>query len=116
MEDTLIKTAFKEMKSKMPEKKGCPDDTDICRFVEGGMDEKASERIEKHLVSCPTCCDYVVSLNRVITFSEEENLPEVPPEKIRAVDQLLKEMSETFGQNFRRENQRMDYLLEGDEA
>ena len=90
MEDKLIKTAFKEMKRKMPTHKGCPDEADICRFVEGGMDEKASEGIEKHLVSCPTCCDYVVSLNRVINFSEEENLPEVPPEQIQAVDRLVK--------------------------
>ena len=84
MEDKLIKTAFKEMKSKMPTHKGCPDETDMCRFLEGGIDEKASERIEKHLLSCPACCDYVVSLSKVINFPEEENLPEVPPDKIMA--------------------------------
>ena len=90
MEDKLIKAAFKEMKSKMPTKNGCPDDADLCLFIEGGMDEKASELIEKHLISCPTCCDYVVSLNKVINFPEEENLPEVPQEQIRAVDRLVK--------------------------
>ena len=90
MEDKLIKTAFREMKSKMPTHKGCPDETDMCRFLEGGMDEKASERIEKHLLSCPPCCDYVVSLNKVINFPEGEHLPEVPPDKIRAVDRLVK--------------------------
>lgn len=94
MEDKLIKAALKEMKNKMPEKKGCPDDADICRFVEGGMDEKASELIEKHLISCPPCCDYVVSLNKVINFPEEEHLPEVPPAKIRAVDRLVNEKGE----------------------
>ena len=90
MEDKLIKTAFKEMKNKMSIKDGCPDDADLCLFFEGGMDEKASERIEKHLVLCPNCCDYVVSLNKVINFPEEDNLPEVPSEKIRAVDRLVK--------------------------
>ena len=91
MEEKLIKTAFKEMKKKMPTTKGCPDDADLCRFVEGGMDEKASERIEEHLLSCTLCCDYVVSLNKVINFPEGEPLPEVPPAKIRAVDRLVKE-------------------------
>ena len=90
MEEKLIKTAFKEMRRKMPTTKGCPDDADLCRFVEGGMDEKASELIEKHLIACPTCCDYVVSLNKVINFPEGESLPEVPPEQLRAVDRVVK--------------------------
>ena len=89
MEEKLIKTAFKEIKSRIPTTKGCPDDADLCGFVEGGMDEKASERIEKHLLSCTLCCDYVVSLNKVINFPEGETLPEVPPEKIRAVGRLV---------------------------
>jgi len=91
MEDKLIKAAFKDMKSKMPLKKGCPEDADICRFVEGGMDGEASELIEKHLISCPTCCDYVVSLNKVINFPKEETIPDVPPKKIREVDRLVKD-------------------------
>ena len=90
MEDKLIKAALKEMRSQMPTHKGCPDEADICRFLEGVMDENASERIEKHLISCPTCCDYVVSLNKVINFPEEETLPEVPQEQIMAVDRLVK--------------------------
>ncbi|TNF52768.1 DUF4384 domain-containing protein [bacterium] len=91
MEEKLIKTALKEMKRKMPTTKGCPDDADLCQFVEGRMDEKASEGIEKHLLSCALCCDYVVSLNKVINFPEGEPLPEVPPEQIMAVDRLVKE-------------------------
>ena len=90
MENKLIKAAFKEMKCRMPEKKGCPEDEDICRYLEGGMDEKTSELIEKHLLACPTCCDYLVSLNKVINFPEEETLPEVPQEQIRAADRLVK--------------------------
>ena len=91
MEEKLIKSAFKEMKKKMPTTKGCPEDAELCRFVEGGMDEKASELIEKHLLACTLCCDYVISLNKVINFPEGETLPEVPPEKIRAVDRLVKD-------------------------
>ena len=91
MEEKLIKTVSKEVKKKMPTAKGCPDDADLCRYVEGGMDEKASEHIQKHLLSCDLCCDYVVSLNKVINFPEGEPLPEVPPAKIRAVDRLVQE-------------------------
>ncbi len=91
MEEKLVKTALKEMKKKIPTTKGCPEDADLCRFVEGEMDERASETIEKHLISCPTCCDYVVSLNKVINFPEGEPLPEVPPEQIRAAGRLVKE-------------------------
>jgi hypothetical protein len=47
------------------------------------MDEKETERLEAHLVSCTTCCDYYVALNRVIHFAEEETLPDVPEAQIR---------------------------------
>jgi hypothetical protein len=117
MEEKLIKTALKEMKRKMPSTKGCPDDAELCCFVEGGLDEKASERIEKHLLLCPTCCNYVVSLNKVINFPEGETLPEVPPEKIRAVDRLVKDKSVEStekGSLFRsvKEFLRLDWLMQ----
>jgi hypothetical protein len=91
MEEKLIKSALKEVKRKIPTAKGCPDDSNLCLFVEGGLDEKASELIEKHLLLCPECSDYVISLNKIINFPEAEPLPEVPPEQIRAVDRLVKE-------------------------
>ena len=91
MEEKLLKSAFKEMKRKIPPTKGCPDDADLCLFVEGGMDEKASKLIENHILLCSECSDYVISLNKIINFPEGEPLPEVPPDQIRAVDRLVKE-------------------------
>ncbi|MCK5421087.1 MAG: DUF4384 domain-containing protein, partial [Deltaproteobacteria bacterium] len=36
------------------------------------------------------CCDYVVSLNKVINFSEEERLPETPTGQLEKVSALVK--------------------------
>ena len=91
MEEKLIKSALKEMKKKIPTAKGCPDDSDLCLFVEGGMDEEASKLIENHLLLCSDCSDYVISLNKIMNFPEGEPLPEVPPEQIMAVDRLVRE-------------------------
>ena len=77
MEDKLIKEVFKGMKRELPKRGVCPDEADLACFAEGTMDDKGLERIEEHLVSCSKCCDYVVSLNKVINFSEEERLPEI---------------------------------------
>ena len=85
MENELIKKALREMKNKLPIVEKCPDEADLSRFAEGTTDEKESEGIAEHLVSCSTCCDYVVSLNKVINFPSEERLPEVPDEQLRKV-------------------------------
>ena len=82
METKLIKETLKQIKREMPQQEKCPDEADMCRFVDGTMDEKETEQLEKHLVSCQTCCDYVVSLNRVIHFPEGELLPDVPSKQI----------------------------------
>ena len=85
MENELIKKALKELKGGLPKPGRCPDEVDLSRFVEGTLDEKESEGIAEHLVSCATCCDYVVSLNKVINFPSEEKLPGVPDEQLRKV-------------------------------
>jgi hypothetical protein len=72
----------------------CPDEADLCRFTEGLMDEKEISEIEKHLVSCKTCCDYVVSFNKMMHFPEGETLPEVPAHQIRQASRACKVVEE----------------------
>ena len=91
MEDKLIKETFKEMKKGLTKTGKCPDEADLSRFLEGITDEQVSEGIAEHLVSCSRCCDYLVSLNRVINFPSEERLPEVPDEQIKQVSALVKD-------------------------
>ena len=91
MEDKLIKEAFSERKEGLPKTGECPDEAELARFLEGIMDGKEAKGIEEHLVSCSTCCDYVVSLNKVINFQAEERLPEVPDEQIKQISALVKE-------------------------
>ncbi len=90
MEDKLIKDVFKGMKKELPKHGECPDETDLACFEEGTLDERERERIEKHLISCSKCCDYVVCLNKVIHFSEEESLPEIPTGQLKKVSALVK--------------------------
>ena len=111
MEDKLIKKTFKEVKKELSKTGKCPDEADFSRFLEGIMDEKESEGIAEHLVSCSSCCDYVVSLNRVINFPAEERLPEVPDEQMRKVRALVKDrekkysLSENISSNLERMTQ-----------
>ena len=91
MENELIKKALKELKSGLPKPGRCPDEADLSRFVEGTLDEKESEGMAEHLVSCSTCCDYVASLNKVINFPSDEVLPEVPDEQLKKVRALVKD-------------------------
>jgi hypothetical protein len=97
MEEKLIKEALKQMKRERPQHGKCPDEADMCRFVEGTMDEQETEHTEKHLVSCSPCCDYVVSLNRVIHFPEEEPLPDVPAKQKEQAFQVCKLVEESGG-------------------
>lgn len=90
MEDKLIKQVFKGMKKEIPKPGKCPDEADLACFEEGTLDDKERERIEEHLVSCPKCCDYVVSLNKVVHFSEDERLPEIPVGQLNRVSDLVK--------------------------
>ena len=90
MDDKLIKKAFNAMKSETPTKGKCPDEADLCRFVEGLMDERETSEVEKHLISCPACCDYVVSFNKIMHFPEEEKLPEVPVEQIKQASKVCR--------------------------
>ena len=90
MEDKLIKQAFNETKKGLIISSKCPDEADLACFAEGIMDEKELERIEEHLLSCSKCCDYVVSLNKVINFSEKERLPEIPTGQLEKVSALVK--------------------------
>ena len=94
MDDKLIKKVFKSMMSEMPAQGKCLEEADLCRFVEGLMDEGETKEVEKHLVSCPTCCDYVVSLNKVMHFPEEEPLPEVPGEQLKRASRACKVVDE----------------------
>ena len=87
----LIKKAFGEMKKEQPKFGECPNENDLANFAEGIMDEKELERIEEHLVSCSKCCDYAVSLNKVINFSAEERLPEVPDKQMKKVSDLVED-------------------------
>jgi hypothetical protein len=91
MENQLIKKIFSAMKKDISPMGTCPDEIDLFRFVEGSMDEKKRVLLEEHLISCPKCCDYVVSLNKVIHFPGDEALPEVPLEQVRKVDALVKD-------------------------
>jgi len=99
MEDKLIKEAYKEMKKGLSKTGKCPDQADLSRFAEGIMDEKETESIEEHLVSCSNCCDYMVSLNKVINFPSGERLPEVPDEQLRKVRALVKDKKYSFLEN-----------------
>ena len=90
MEDKLIKQTFNEVKKGLCINGECPDEADLACFAEGIMDEKELERIEEHLISCSKCCDYVVSLNKVINFSEKERLPEIPTGQLEKVSALVK--------------------------
>ena len=100
MENELIKRTFKEMKRGLSRPGKCPDEAELACFLEGIMDEKEAERIEEHLVLCPKCCDYLVSLNRVIHFPSEERLPEVPDEQMRKVSALVKDKKKySFSEN-----------------
>jgi len=90
MEDKQIKKAFKEMKKGLSNLEECPDEADLACFAEGIMDEKERERVEGHLISCSKCCDYVVCLNKVINFPEEERLPEIPTGQLGKVSALVK--------------------------
>ena len=87
MEAKLLKETYSKVRKAIKKKGECPDEADLCRFAEGLMDERETGRVEAHLVSCPTCCDYVVALNRVIQFPAEEKLPDVPEEQIRKASQ-----------------------------
>ncbi len=89
MEDKLIKLAFKELKKSHHQGDTCPDECDFCQFLEGGMDEERKSFMEKHLLSCPACTDYMVSLNKVIHFPAEEGLPEVPGAQIEKSCDLM---------------------------
>ena len=91
MEDKLIRKIFDKMKEELSKTEKCPDENDLVRFAEGIMDEKEVASIEEHLALCPKCCDYVISLNKVMNFSEEENLPEVPDEQMRKAIGLVEE-------------------------
>ena len=97
MEAKLLKVALRQMKTGIPQQDKCPDEADMCRFVEGIMDEKETELVEKHLVSCQTCCDYVVSLNRIMHFPEEEPLPDVPVQQIKQASQACTLVEERGG-------------------
>ena len=88
MENKLIKRAFAAIQKEVTPKGTCPDETDLTRFAEGGMDEKKRVPLEEHLISCQKCCDYVVSLHKVIHFPADEILPEVPREQVRKVNAL----------------------------
>jgi len=90
MENEMIKKAFREMKHEVHRAGKCPDETDLSCFVEGTINEEKSEGIEKHLVSCATCCDYVVSLNKIINLPSEEKLPGVPSDQVKKVRDLVK--------------------------
>jgi len=87
----LIKRAFAAIQKEVTQKGTCPDEIDLTRFAEGGMDEKKRVLVEDHLVSCPNCCDYVVALHKVIHFPGDETVPGVPQEQVRKVDALLKD-------------------------
>jgi hypothetical protein len=54
------------------------------------MDKKEREHIEKHMISCQQCCDYVVALNKVIHFPEGETLPELPQKEIKKASEACK--------------------------
>jgi len=90
MEDKLIKKAFIEMKRKLPKASSCTDEWMLCRYAEDTLEEKESERVEEHLVLCATCCDCLVSLNKMIQFAGEEVTPEVSEELIKRVSALIK--------------------------
>jgi hypothetical protein len=90
MENKLIKRAFAAIQKEVTPKGTCPDEIDLTRFTEGGMDEKKRVFVEEHLVSCPKCCDYVVALHKIIHFPADETVPGVPREQVRKAAALLK--------------------------
>jgi hypothetical protein len=89
MEDKLIKKAFKEMKKSHPRGDACLDECDFCRFLEGSMDDEKRAFMEKHLLSCPACTDYLVALHKVSHFPADEMLPEVPAAQIAKARGLM---------------------------
>jgi hypothetical protein len=91
MENKLIKRTFSAIKKGVAPGGTCPDEMELSRFAEGGMDEKKRVLVEEHLISCQKCCDYVVSLHRVIHFPGDETLPGVPQEQVRKVNALVKD-------------------------
>jgi len=91
MENKLIKRTFSAIKKCVTPGGTCPDEMELSRFAEGSMDEKKRVLVEEHLISCQKCCDYVVSLHRVIHFPGDETLPGVPQEQVRKVNALVKD-------------------------
>ena len=90
MEKELIKKASREMKKGLPVEK-CPDEVELCRFAEGTSDDKETGKLEAHLVVCAKCCDTVVSLRKVISFSDEEQLPKIPDEQLIKLYNVIKD-------------------------
>jgi putative ABC transport system ATP-binding protein len=70
--ERLTKKAFREMKNGITPEGECPEESELALFVEGKLSEAESEVISNHLISCPTCCDYIVTLNKVILFPEKK--------------------------------------------
>ena len=89
MEDKLIKQAFKKMQKSRSHGGKCPDECDFCQFLEGLMEEEKRALMEKHLLSCPACSDYVVSLHKVMNFPEGEKMPEIPAAEIEKACNLV---------------------------
>ncbi len=89
MEDKLIKKAFEEMKKAHPQGDACPDECDFCRFLEGSMDDEKGALMEKHLLSCPACTDYMVALHKVSHFPADAMLPKVPAAQIAKARGLM---------------------------
>jgi hypothetical protein len=97
MENKLIKRAFAAIQKEVTPKGTCPEETDLTRFAEGGMDEKKRVPLEEHLISCQKCCDYVVSLHKVIHFPGDEPLPEVPVVQVRRAGELVEDKTRESG-------------------
>jgi len=97
MENKLIKRTFSALKKGIAPGGTCPDEMDLSRFAEGGMDEKKRAFVEEHLISCQKCCDYVVSLHKVMHFPADEPLPEVPKEQVRKLADLLADRAQEKG-------------------
>lgn len=91
MESKLIKRTFSALKKGITAGGTCPDEMDLSRFAEGGMDGEKRVTVEEHLISCQKCCDYVVSLHRVMHFPADEPLPEIPRQQVRKVNALVKD-------------------------
>jgi hypothetical protein len=91
MDDKLITHAFKEVKEELSRGGKCPEEEALARFAEGTMDEREAGTIEQHLLECPSCCEYAVSLNRVLHFPQGEALPELPERELELAKSLVKE-------------------------